>query len=104
MSIPTNVLVTEAYPSWKPYVMEQRMYESPLADPPQSSPAYTSLFDDVANITKDLAEDVFRNFYAQIPGRLHAGQSPAGYLAGAGWGSALHVPEIERGSLVAVSL
>ena len=69
-----------------------------------SLPPFKSLFDKTAELTKDVADQAFEACMHSSPVRMHTGHTSASRLASGLSGSALRVPEIRTGSLVAVSI
>jgi hypothetical protein len=72
--------------------------------PPYAAYGYDSMFDKVAAMSRRLADESLERIMAEAPARTHAGQSSAGLIAAGLSSSALRVPEIRTGSLVAISL
>jgi hypothetical protein len=72
--------------------------------PPYAAYGYDSLFDKTAAMSRRLADESLARIMAESASRTHAGQSSAGLIAAGLSSSALRVPEIRTGSLVAVSL
>lgn len=71
---------------------------------PYAAYGYTSMFDNAAATTRQLADNTLSSIMAESASRSHAGQSSAGLIASGLSASTLRVPEIRTGSLVAVSL
>ena len=71
---------------------------------PASPPPYKSLFDKSIELTKDMVDQALAAMLDSSSTRMHAGQSSAARLASGLSGSALRVPEVRTGSLVALSI
>jgi hypothetical protein len=71
---------------------------------PASPPPYKSMFDKTIGMTKDMADRALDSIMQSGPAHLRVGQTSAARLASGLSGSALRVPEIRTGALVAVSI
>ena len=71
---------------------------------PYWSQPYRSLFDTVKEAGQGLADEAFAALMASGATRTHSGQTSAGLIASGLSASAIRVPEINTGLLVAVSL
>lgn len=81
-----------------------RRHVNPWRHMPFQGPRYKSMFELTAESGKMMADKATDELLSSGAARTHSGQTVSGIIASGLSASALRVPEIQTGSLVAVSL
>lgn len=81
-----------------------RRHVDPWNNPPYRTPRYKSMFEISAETAKQTSDKALDELMSSAPARMHSGQTVSGIIASGLSASTLRVPEVQTGSLVAVSL